>query len=165
MCQSAVQRVAAENDGVVVGRPRIRHSTVPNGGGRGGTRHLVVRRRTCSAHPSVAFAARPVAFLSRPTRRVEGTRGGGGGDGGCRVVRAGWSSYPTDVLRTSTYPSGTCRAGGRSPIVRRRTLFLFSCRLQISIYNPVRRCDILHEYILRSRVFFFLNLFCDRLIT
>lgn len=107
MCQSAVQRVAVENGGIV-GRPRIRHSTVPNGG-RGGTRHLVVRRRTCSAHPSVAFAARPVAFLSRPTSRVEGTRGGGGGnggDGGCRVVRAGWSSYPTGVLRASTYPSG-----------------------------------------------------------
>jgi len=75
-------------------------------GGWGGTRHLVVRRRTCSAHPSVAFVARPVAFLSRPTRRVEGTRGGGGGDGGCRVVRAGWSSYPTGVLRASTYLSG-----------------------------------------------------------
>lgn len=103
VCQSAVQRVAAENGGVV-GHPRIRHSTVPNGGW-GGTRHLVVRRRTCSAHPSVAFAARPVAFLSRPTRRVEGTRDGGG-DGGCRVVRAGWSSYPTGVLRVSTYPSG-----------------------------------------------------------
>jgi len=69
-------------------------------------------RRTCcsacSVKASVASAERLVAFLSPcDLPAVEGTRSSVvGGGGGCRVVRAGWSSYPTGVLRARTYPSG-----------------------------------------------------------
>lgn len=50
---------------------------------------------------SLFYRLRPVVV---GTRSSDG--GGGVGGGGCRVVSAGWSSYPTGVLRARTYPSG-----------------------------------------------------------
>lgn len=100
-----MQRVAAENG---VGRPRIRRSTMSNGGGRRGVyvTWSSYLKRVVRTRPSRLLRDQSLFYRLRPA--VVGTRSsvGGGSDGGCRVVRAGWSSYPTGVLRARTYSSG-----------------------------------------------------------
>jgi len=73
----------------------------------GGSRHLVaVPAAVCVAWTRLDRGATGRRFIAFDLPAVEGTRSSVVGDGGCRVVRAGWSSYPTGVLRARTYSSG-----------------------------------------------------------
>lgn len=149
------------------------------------------RRRRSPTHPALdrnkrgvgryTSPGRPSSYLQRaPVRCVCGATGRffiasdppRGGDlrrrrrrGGCRVVRAGWSSYPTGVLRASTYPSGHVAL----LVVRRSSdVVRFFCLAADRRFKFTIKWGgaIFYTRISSGRVFFFLKkLIFDRLIT